>query len=782
MDTKLTKFKEKSTFKIICLLLACIFIALSAVNAFPVAEFAACFGTLNKEDATFLKTNAFNVEFNNDLNDITEAVNYNYIKNDFKNQYQTAEDNAVNYYNRIKDTIVNISENDNYESESYEDKNGTPVTTMQENETSKTFSFEIATINYDRNFSVTFTENDLTDDEVKELVYNEVYDTYTNETNDFLLNLKKPEYITVKNLTYYAQSEDGTVLTNAASKEDVINNLNSNNTFVSYKNGEITTSQNLKSATFINHYNEIPGTSLYVVINTMFDQDDNYKTLYNNVIKQIKEINVERKLALSTGFLAAALILLIVSAYCAGNKNGKVKLAPIDKIPPDLHIILSGAIIVAIYIFMGYFCEGAIQANIYGNSNYLLPYLFEKPLVYIILGAVAVVFYLIIFEITTSITRSAKTGTFFKSTLIYKLTKTVIKLCKKANLKTKAFFKGIVYKPENFSKKTTATIVLFALFNIVGAAVCTVLYVGGELFAVLGFVFTLAILGADAYMVYLAVKYLKQLDSIINATAGNDDIVNICTDDLPASLKKLANGINNANIKIQNAVVKATKDERTKTELITNVSHDLKTPLTSIINYIDLLKKCEIKDENAQKYMAVIDEKSGKLKRLIEDLIEASKISAGNVTVTKTKLNLNELATQAIVEETSEFEKNNLQIIFDEDDNQHIAYADGPKIYRVLENLLTNAKKYSAPGSRVYASVYTSDNFECFELKNISKTPLNISAKELTERFVRGDKSRSEEGNGLGLSIATELCKLNGGELILSIDGDLFKATVKLPK
>lgn len=780
MDTKLTKFKEKSTFKIICLLLACIFIALSAVNAFPVAEFAACFGTLNKEDATFLKTNAFNVEFNNDLNDITEAVNYNYIKNDFKNQYQTAEDNAVNYYNRIKDTIVNVQADDDYES--YNNEDDTLVTTMLENETSKTFSFKIATVNYERNFSVTFTKSDLTDDDVRNLIYNEVYDVYTNDATDFLLNLKTPEDITVKNLTYYAESSDGTVLTNAESKEDVINNLSGNNTFVSFKNGEMTTSQDLKNATFVNHYNEISGTNIYVIINTMFDQNDNYKSLYNNVIRQIKEINVEKKLTLSVGFFAAAMILLIISAYCAGNKNGEIKLAPIDKIPPDLHIVISAAILAGIYVLLVYFCDGAIQAGIYGTSNYTLPYLFEKPLAYVIISAAAVISYLVVFEVVTSVTRSAKTGTFGKNTLIYKLVKAIIKLCKKATLKTKAFFKGIIYKPENFSKKTTATIVLFALFNIVGAAVCTVLYVGGELFAVLGFVFTLAVLGADAYIVYLTVKYLKQLDFIISATAANDDIVNICTDGLPASLKKLATGINNANIKIQNAVVKATKDERTKTELITNVSHDLKTPLTSVINYIDLLKKCEIKDENAQKYMAVIDEKSGKLKRLIEDLIEASKISAGNVTVTKTKLNLNELATQAIVEETSEFEKNNLQIIFDEDDNQHIAYADGPKIYRVLENLLTNAKKYSAPGSRVYASVYTSDNFECFELKNISKTPLNISAKELTERFVRGDKSRSEEGNGLGLSIATELCKLNGGELILSIDGDLFKATVKLPK
>ncbi|MDE5996436.1 MAG: HAMP domain-containing histidine kinase, partial [Eubacterium sp.] len=254
------------------------------------------------------------------------------------------------------------------------------------------------------------------------------------------------------------------------------------------------------------------------------------------------------------------------------------------------------------------------------------------------------------------------------------------------------------------------------------------------------------------------------------------------TDKLPQSLKILADGLESTNAQLQQAVIKAVKDERTKTELITNVSHDLKTPLTSVINYIDLLQKCDIEGEDAKKYMAVIAEKSNKLKRLIEDLIEASKVSSGNVTINKTLINLNELATQAVVEETADIEKNNLQIIFEEAVDKHIVMADGTKIYRVFENLLSNARKYSAPGSRVYARVYSDMHYGYFEIKNISKEPLNISADELTERFVRGDQSRSQDGNGLGLSIAKELCRLNNGELIINIDGDLFKATVKLPK
>ena len=207
----------------------------------------------------------------------------------------------------------------------------------------------------------------------------------------------------------------------------------------------------------------------------------------------------------------------------------------------------------------------------------------------------------------------------------------------------------------------------------------------------------------------------------------------------------------------------------------------MKTPLTSIINYSDLLSKCDIADEQAKGYIKTINTQSEKLKRLIEDLIEASKVSTGNVTLNTVKLNLCELTVQAIVEFTPEFEKNRNEIKFNEPDEPIIVYADGTKTYRVLSNLMNNARKYSAPGTRVYASVYKDGSFGYFELKNISKEQLNISAEELTERFVRGDESRSKDGNGLGLSIAKDLCKLQGGGLDIVIDGDLFKVIIKLP-
>ncbi len=218
-----------------------------------------------------------------------------------------------------------------------------------------------------------------------------------------------------------------------------------------------------------------------------------------------------------------------------------------------------------------------------------------------------------------------------------------------------------------------------------------------------------------------------------------------------------------------------------KTQLITNVSHDLKTPLTSLINYSDLLSKCEIDNDQAKTYIDVINTQSVKLKRLIEDLIEASKVSTGNVQLNCTVLNLHELCVQALVEFTPEFEKNNIEAIFTEPDEPVYIYADGTKAYRIISNLLSNVKKYAAPYSRAYISICKDAQFGCLEIKNISKEQLNISPEQLTERFVRGDESRTNEGNGLGLSIAKDLCLLQNGFLNLSIDGDLFKAQVKLP-
>lgn len=261
-------------------------------------------------------------------------------------------------------------------------------------------------------------------------------------------------------------------------------------------------------------------------------------------------------------------------------------------------------------------------------------------------------------------------------------------------------------------------------------------------------------------------------------TMGSGNMENIieCRN---AELQELGKNINNIKQGMKKAVEESMKAERLKTDLITNVSHDLKTPLTSIINYTDLLKKEKIEKENAKKYIDILEKKSKKLKILTEDLIEVSKISSGNETVALEKIDFKELVLQANGEFAEKFEEKNLEVISNLPKEAVIVDLDGKKMWRVLENLYQNVYKYSLENTRVYVDLIVNDHI-VFTIKNISKEELNISPDELMERFIRGDSSRHTGGNGLGLSIAKDLSKLNGGTLSIQIDGDLFVAKIKL--
>lgn len=261
-------------------------------------------------------------------------------------------------------------------------------------------------------------------------------------------------------------------------------------------------------------------------------------------------------------------------------------------------------------------------------------------------------------------------------------------------------------------------------------------------------------------------------------TMGSGNMENIieCRN---AELQELGKNINNIKQGMKKAVEESMKAERLKTDLITNVSHDLKTPLTSIINYTDLLKKEKIENENAKKYIDILEKKSKKLKILTEDLIEVSKISSGNETVALEKIDFKELVLQANGEFAEKFEEKNLEVISNLPKEAVIVDLDGKKIWRVLENLYQNVYKYSLENTRVYVDLIVNDHI-VFTIKNISKEKLNIPPDELMERFIRGDSSRHTGGNGLGLSIAKDLSKLNGGTLSIQIDGDLFVAKIKL--
>lgn len=246
--------------------------------------------------------------------------------------------------------------------------------------------------------------------------------------------------------------------------------------------------------------------------------------------------------------------------------------------------------------------------------------------------------------------------------------------------------------------------------------------------------------------------------------------------------REMAEAVNNIGEGIRNAVATSVKDERMKSDLITNVSHDIKTPLTSIINYVDLLKRQKIEQEPVKTYIEILDSKSQRLKQLTDDLVEASKISSGNIILVKEKLNLTELLNQSIGEFSEKFDFRELQVVFNDPVTPAYVHADSRRLWRVIENLFNNICKYAMPGTRVYLDVETADHLIEISIKNISEKQLNISPEELTERFIRGDVARTTEGSGLGLSIAKSLTEVQGGSFRIHLDGDLFKVVLRFPE
>ena len=275
-------------------------------------------------------------------------------------------------------------------------------------------------------------------------------------------------------------------------------------------------------------------------------------------------------------------------------------------------------------------------------------------------------------------------------------------------------------------------------------------------------------------------KRKKIIEGIVKIREGELDY-QVPTNDMHGENRQLAEAVNSIGAGIKAAVETSMKDERLKADLITNVSHDIKTPLTSIINYVDLLKREKIEEEPIKGYIEVLENKSQRLKQLTDDLLEASKISSGNIVLNLEDIDLTELLKQAMGEFSEKFEEKNLTIIESFSGKVVHIEADSRRIWRVIENLLNNVCKYALPGTRVYLDMEAEQQNVTLSVKNISAQPLNIPADELTERFIRGDVSRSTEGSGLGLSIAKNLTELQNGRFRIYLDGDLFKVTLTFP-
>lgn len=387
----------------------------------------------------------------------------------------------------------------------------------------------------------------------------------------------------------------------------------------------------------------------------------------------------------------------------------------------------------------------------------------------------------LVIESLCSLARRFKAGTLWKNSLLYLLVFRQLKIFGSwLSKKCHAFWDKMQYYAEHTGlwEKTWGVMLAEVIFYS-GLLILMALFVGACEPTAAILIGTI-IIGMIMIMSYRRMRrkmerarIVEIIEDIAAGEGGRVDEINLSIEN--AALGRAVNEIGEG---IQKAVETSIKDERLKAELLTNVSHDIKTPLTSIINYVDLLKMEQIESEKAQEYIAVLESKSLKLKNLIQDLIEVSKISTGNIEYEMMPINFHELLMQALAEYDEKFNEHCLKLVYNNGIRDAVIMADSRRIWRVIENLLSNIYKYALEGTRVYVEVSQEDENVILMMKNISAKELHIQVNELTERFVRGDVSRTTEGSGLGLAIAQNLVIGQGGSFQIMLDGDLFKVKI----
>ncbi|MCI8787545.1 MAG: HAMP domain-containing histidine kinase [Lachnospiraceae bacterium] len=368
-----------------------------------------------------------------------------------------------------------------------------------------------------------------------------------------------------------------------------------------------------------------------------------------------------------------------------------------------------------------------------------------------------------------SLVRRAKVGNLWKDSFLYFFGRSICNSMK------------FIFRHRNSVVSTLLPYNVFLFSNLAGIAIVYKLWEKQT--------YVMLILGAMVVVdgivgVFMFRRGAEQAEIVegINRIRDGEVEFKLEADSLHGSSKELAIAVNNIGEGIRKAVQTSMEDERMKTDLITNVSHDIKTPLTSIINYVDLLKRLKIDEEPAKGYIDILDGKAQRLKQLTDDLVEASKISSGSIVLENAKLNLTELFNQGIGEFSEKLEEGRLQVVFEGDDTPAYVFADSRRMWRVVENLFNNICKYAMEGTRVYIEMKNREGFITVSVKNISRQQMSIRPEELTERFIRGDSSRTTEGSGLGLSIAKSLVQVQGGSFEIALDGDLFKVLLTFPE
>ncbi len=465
-------------------------------------------------------------------------------------------------------------------------------------------------------------------------------------------------------------------------------------------------------------------------------------------------------------FAVLAVLLVVVTIYLlvtAGRRAAQPQLHQswLEKIPTDVMLV------VGFFAGLG-LCGCAVILFETSYNSYLI--LAELHLIQMLTTCGAVACGMAVLGILYSFSVRLKAGTFLRSAWTYQ----VVAWCWKTICR-------LVHRVREWVQVSVRSVALVPRAGIVTLAVLAMELFLGLLACDTDF-FLLVLLGFNVLLFFAilwGVAQMKMLQEAAKDLADGNLERQLETEKMYWEFRQHGENLNAIAEGMNKAVEQRMKSERLKTELITNVSHDIKTPLTSIVNYVDLLQKPHSGEETAQ-YLEVLDRQAKRLKKLTENLVEASKASTGNLPVDLQPTSVLELLNQAVEEYRDRMEAGKLEIVMDLRGDLAVL-ADGKHMWRILDNLLNNVIKYAMPGTRVYVTAEKRKEYVVIAVKNISREPLNVNADELMERFVRGDSARSTEGSGLGLNIARSLTTLQNGQFDLTVDGDLFKAEITLP-
>ncbi len=491
--------------------------------------------------------------------------------------------------------------------------------------------------------------------------------------------------------------------------------------------------------------NQKSNYTIYTALSDNIEYVDNIYTarlLYNTL--SIVNQNLVFLIPILVG-LIIALVPVIVIGIGRTSKQEAVSLNWYDKILIEIAALIAFSI----------GCIGVVFIATVNGATTVVAFTLAISMVAVGL----LIIYLACIMLFETIVKRLKTHTFIKTTFAYWI-----------YIKGKQFIDNM--------KITKRLILYFVAFIIVNLFCFAITWSDG--FPGIVLIIILYVLTFN-FLAKRVKSFIKINDTIKEIYQGNTDVY-LDETELSKEMKETGREINDIAGGLSNAIEEKLKSERLKTELITNVSHDIKTPLTSIINYVDLLKKEGVDGEKAKEYLDILDSKSQRLKKLTEDLVEASKASSGAIKLNMERLNVNELIKQVSGEFEDKFKAHNLQEIISLPEKDVFINADSRYMYRVLENMYSNIAKYAMEGTRVYTDILEKDNKILIQLKNVSKQKLNISVDELMQRFVRGEASRNTEGSGLGLSIARSLTELQQGQFNIYLDGDLFKVTIEFEK